>query len=175
MSSLTGDQFIRLGLIVSPILFGLAVLYTRASARRALAAIGASVAYALVSLAWDRIAIPAGLWTSPAFGNGSPPLLIYVPLGLAYGGGAGLVGWRIVRRWKGPGLGVFLAAWVLFGLAHDALVSTFTRLLAFGPGLLPYVADALAWASAMGLGLLVIRALGGEARSDLLSGEVTTG
>ncbi|RJQ53227.1 MAG: hypothetical protein C4521_08140 [Actinobacteria bacterium] len=171
---LTPDQILRLGLIVSPIVLFLAVLYSRAGTRRMIGAMAGGVAYAAVAYAWDTAALGLGWWGSPGIGGQAPPAIFYLPVAVAYGAPGALLGWRAARKWGRRGMGAFLSGWALFGIGHDRVVASLaatSRVLAFAPGIVPLLGDALRWASAAAVAQGVMWLVAGPPETDLLAGQ----
>ncbi len=172
MPILAPGTALAIGAIVAPFLFLISMHFTRATRPRALAAIAASVAFGLVNILWDQLAFRQSWWTYPAFARSGVLWLLYVPSGLVAGGAAGLVGWRIIRRFQTPGLLLFLAVWTLWGVLHDFGGAYFFKdsaLMAFAPGSAPVMADAALYASCEAIALAVIRLAGGPANRDPLA------
>jgi hypothetical protein len=107
----------------------------------------------------------AGWWWYPGLGGrayGEP--IWYAAAGLA-AAGAGLLGWRVQRRFGGPGLAVFLVACALYCGARDYRVAHAAgSVIAFGPGVLPWLADTTAAFALMALALAIQLGFGGDPR-----------
>lgn len=147
MPTLTSSQALIIGFIVAPSLFALAVWLTHATRRHVLGAVAGAALYAVVNFVWDRVAAEYGWWTYPAWSStGQFPLVGYVLAGLVGGGAFGLVGWRIIRRWRWRGLAIFLFFWAVYAVVHDyggSLLFASSGLMAFGAGPVPIIADVL--------------------------------
>ena len=174
---LTPDQVLKLALIMAPLLYALAVFYTRAARRRIVGSLCGAVTYAVLNLAADRAAVALGLWSFPAFPSSEPSPLLYLPIGLIYGGAVGLVGWRIIRRWHARGFLVFIAAWGVIGTTRDIISAAATAgsgLLVFAPGVGPHLADFFLWAACAAAAQTAMRLVAGPYGADSLAGAPTT-
>jgi len=90
---------------VSLILLGITTLLTRATPRRILGALAGGLAAALLNVGEDIVAFSLGWWYYPSVATSYGPPLMYVAVGLWYGAGVALIGWRLTRRfgWRGAG------------------------------------------------------------------------
>jgi hypothetical protein len=144
MPVLLPSQALLIGFIVAPSLFGLSVFFTHASRRHILGALVGAGLYALVNYAWDQAAAAFGWWSYPAWSDtGQFPPAAYLVAGLVGGGAFGLVGWRIIRRWRWKGFAVFLLFWAVYAIVHDyggSLLFASSRLMLFGAGPVPLIA-----------------------------------
>lgn len=151
------------------ILFAVAAFFSRAGLRRAVATLVAALPVIPMVMFYDRIAARYGWWFYPVVKAASAPVAWYIAGALGYGAAFGLVGWRVIRRWKGRGLVCFLLLFALFGVTRDYAYSVFTKFIVFGPGPLPLLADYFAYVSAAAVVQLLMRLIVGPARSDQLS------
>ena len=62
-----------------------------------------------------------------------------------------------------------LVVFALFGVTRDYLYSVTTRLIVFGPGLVPLIADLFAYASAAAVVQLLMYWIAGPAQADPLA------
>jgi hypothetical protein len=162
-------KILSLCILITTAIFLAVAYFTRASFRRI---VGVLIAAALIVpylLILDRTAFRLGWWHYPSVTSGNVPLVWYVSAALGYGAALGLVGWRVIRRWAGPGLVVFLLGFALFGVGRDFAYSLATRLIVFGAGPVPLLADFFAYAAAAMLVQLLMRWIVGPARSDPLA------
>ena len=147
MFTLTPRQALLIGFVVAPTLFVISAYFTRATLRRIVGALVGAATYSAVNYGLDRAAAALGWWTYPAWlGNGQFPLSAYVLAGLVGGGAFGLVGWRILRRWRWQGFIAFLLFWALYAVIHDyggSKLFASSGLMVFGPGLAPVIANVL--------------------------------
>ena len=174
MPVLSPQQAILIGYFVAPAIFLLCAYFTRSGVRRTMSGVAGAIAYCLVQYAWDRVAAASGWWSYPAYHSprGLPmPFEIYFFSGLVFAG-FGLVGWRIARRFGRIGMLAFLFGWSLWGFfldnAGSALFSS-SRLMVFGAGAAPKIADFLVYFTCMAAVLLAIRLVGGSYRVDPLA------
>jgi hypothetical protein len=151
-------------LVAAPLVFAVAVFFTRAPVRRLAGAFAGGVAFAAGNVCWDLLALHAGWWHYPGFGVHAP-LMWYAAAGLA-AAGITLVGWRAIRRFGRRGLLVFLVAFTVFCPIRDyGVAQSAEPTIAFSPGPLPWFADAAAGLSLMALATLIQLALGGDVQS----------
>ncbi len=147
MPVLTPQNALLIGFIVAPILFILSAYLTHATRRHILGALVGAGLYAGVNYVWDRAAAAFGWWTYPAWtASGRFPLTGYVLAGIVGGGAFGLVGCRILRRWRWKGLAVFLLFWAVYAVVHDyggSHLFASSGLMLFGAGPVPILADIL--------------------------------
>jgi hypothetical protein len=143
----------------------LAALATRAPARRVLDALAGGVCVAAFTAGWDHLAHLTGWWSHPPgapYGPSASPRAYYLGVGLWYGAGVGLLGWSITRRFGYRGTLAFLASLGAYGVVRDSVAARRFRVLSFGPGPGPLLADAIAWSSTAGAAQLVMRLLAGH-------------
>ena len=157
------------GVATTAIMFAVVAFFSRAGSRRTVGALLAATPVVPMVMFFDRIAAQLGWWHYPSVAAASAPLSWYVAAALWYGAALGLVGWRLIRRWATPGLLAFVMLFALFGVARDYAYSVTTRLIVFGPGLIPLLADLFAYASAAVVVQLLMRWIVGPAKSDALA------
>lgn len=171
MLVITPIQALWIGFIVAPLLFGLTAYFTRANRERILAAVAAALTYGLVNIIWDQVAFRMDWWSYPAFQNYGWWPIIYVPAGLVAGGAFGLIGWRVSRRYGSKGFIFFILLWSVWGMIHDfggGAAFQSSNLMAFGPGLIPVIADGLLYATCQLAAQGVLYLVGGPASADAL-------
>ena len=88
---------------------------------------------------------------------------------LFYDATLGLVGWRVIRRYGSRGLLIFLILFGLFGVMRDTLYSITTKIIVFGHGIMPLMADFFAYLSAAAIVQLVMVWIAGEPRAERLA------
>jgi hypothetical protein len=150
-------------------MFAVIAFFSRAGWRRIVGVLIAAIPVIPMVMFYDRIAAQMGWWHYPAVTAANAPLAWYVAAALGYGAAFGLVGWRIIRRWKIRGLLAFLLLFALFGVARDYGYSVTTRFIVFGPGPVPLLADLFAYGSAAAVVQLLMRGIVGPAQSDALA------
>jgi len=147
MLVLTSSQATLIAFIVAPGLFLLSAWLTHATRRHLLGALVGACLYAGLNFLWDHFAAAFGWWNYPGWSaSGQLPWMIYLLAGLVGGGAGGLVGWRIIRRWRWKGLAGFLLFWVFYALVHDVGGSHLfasSNLMQFGAGSVPILMDIL--------------------------------
>ena len=159
-------------ILVGPLVFLGFAFFTRARLPRILAALLGGVAAGALNVAWDLLGHREGWWSYPGMdGRGYGPLVWYVTGGLAFGGGFGLLGWRLHRRFGLRGLAIFLAAAALYGTLRDWVTSQTVAkgTIVFGAGALPWMADYAAWLTGCGLAQAIQIALRGDPRRECLA------
>ena len=154
---------------ITAILFVVIAFFTHAGLRRIIGVLLAAIPIIPMVMFYDKIAAQFGWWYYPAVTTSSAPLTWYVAAALGYGAGFGLIGWRVIRRWKMRGLLAFLLLFALFGVARDFGYSITTRFIVFGPGLVPLLADLFAYGSAAMVVQVLMRWIVGPAGSDALA------
>jgi uncharacterized membrane protein YkvA (DUF1232 family) len=151
------------------VLFAVSAFFTRATLRRMVGVLIGAIPIIPMVMFFDGIAAQRGWWYYPAVTTGDAPLAWYVSAALFYGAALGLVGWRVIRRYGWRGLIGFILAFALFGLMRDYLYSVTTRLIVFGPGMIPLTADFLSYASGAVVVQILMYWIAGPPRSDLLA------
>lgn len=169
MLDLTNPLLQLLLLLVAGLILLALVGATRPRRRRLLAAFLGGVAFGVLNVGWDVLAAAAGWWRYPAVSTSYAPPAFYAVAALVYGVGMDLVGWRIARRRGLAGLGTFLLALTILGVTRDHVQATATQVLAFGPGVVPTVVDALGYVSCLAIAQLVMHAIAGPAEADALA------
>lgn len=149
---------------VSIVLLALAVSFTGAGPRRTLAALVGGALAALLNVGWDLAASHTGWWRY-VDGAQTAGWAAYLPVALAFGAAAGLVGWRMTRAWGIPGLLLFLASFTSLGILRDTIYGARGLVFLFGEGIAPRIADAAGWLSLALVTQLAIRLLAGPARA----------
>jgi hypothetical protein len=155
--------------VATAVLFAVIAFFARAGMRRIIGALIAAIPIIPLIMLYDGIAARLGWWRYPSVPGGNAPLAWYIAAALFYGAALGLVGWRIIRRYGRPGLIVFLVGFALFGVARDYFYSVTAHLIEFGPGVLPYLGDVFAYASAAALVQILMYWIAGPPVSDPLA------
>jgi hypothetical protein len=147
MPILTPSKALLIGFIVAPSLFIICAFLTHATRRHVFGVVVGASLYAFVNYVWDRVAAAFGWWTYPSWtANGQFPLTGYILAGIVGGGAFGLVGWRIIKRWRWKGLAGFLLFWAAYAIVHDyggSVLFASSGLMLFGEGPVPIIADML--------------------------------
>ena len=154
---------------ITAILFGIIALFSRAGLRRIIGALLAAIPVIPMVMFYDNVAAQFGWWHYPSVTATSAPIAWYIAAALGYGAAFGLIGWRIIRRWKMHGLLVSLLLFALFGVARDYGYSVTTKFIIFGPGPIPLLADLFTYGSAAVVVQLLMRRIVGAAQSDVLA------
>jgi hypothetical protein len=144
------------------------VYFTRATARRVMAALIGGAAAGLLGLGAIALFENLGLWQVPFASTLYFLPLFYLGLSISvtpiY-----LVTWRLVRRFGWRGLAVFLCFVAVIGPPRDYLIAaTFPKWMVFAPGVAPILADAATYVGIVALGHGVMRLVAGPAGEDRL-------
>ena len=173
MPVISSSQALLIGFIVAPSLFMLSAYFTHATRRHILGAIVGAGLYSLINYLWDRVAANFGWWAYPAWSDsGQFPSTAYILSGIVGGGAMGLVGWRIIRRWRWKGFAGFLLFWAVYAIVHDyggSLLFASSGLMLFGAGPMPVIAIMLWYISGNALPPIVIWLIGDSPNRTLNS------
>jgi hypothetical protein len=162
-------KILILAWVVYGALLTAAVYFTRATIRRLLGSLAGGGSVALVSAGVEALAHARGWWRYTSDDTPYGPLAIYPLLIVAFAFLA-LIGWRVIRRFGGRGLAVFLAILAVVGTLRDYLISgSLMGLIVFAPGAVLVVIDAFLWAGLTALAIAVMRAVSGPAQNDRLA------
>jgi hypothetical protein len=155
--------------LASPVIFAAAAWFTRASTRRATAALVGGVVAALLNIGWDGVADRMDWW-SYAFTSSDAitPLALYIPVAFVFGAAAGLVGWRMMRAMGWTGVAVFFSAFVGLGVIRDHVIAAQSDVFVFGPGGAPHVVDALGYLTLALAVQVVMLVMAGPPKRDAL-------
>jgi hypothetical protein len=158
------------GTIATVILFAGIAFFTRAKPKRILGVLAGSLLLIPMVMFYDTVATRLGLWDYPSVPGGAPgPFAWYLSAAFFYGGGLGLIGWRLIRRFGTPGLIGFLIGFALFGATRDYIFSHTMGGIEFGPGPTPFLADLFSYGSPAAVVQLVMYWIAGPADSDPLT------
>jgi len=150
------------------VLLAITIYFTRATFRRVAGALIAGVTITVLIAGVDALAGKLGWWHYPGTETAFAPALMYVAAALWYGAGAGLIGWRLIRRFGWRGFVGFVGGMGVFGPLRDYAGAAATGAIVFAPGIVPALADAGCWAGGMAMAQVVMRLVSGPARSDPL-------
>ncbi len=167
--NLLDSNLLFASIAITAILFVLVAYFTRASLKRSLGALLSAIPVIPLVLTFDSIAAHLGWWHYPAFPTSHAPLAWYIAAAIGYGAALGLIGWRVIRRWSTPGLVLFIILFASFGVVRDYGYSVTTQIIIFGQGVLPWLADLFAYASAALLVQALMRWIIGPAQADRLA------
>ncbi len=154
---------------VTGVMFGAVAFFSRATSRRILGALIGGLPLIPMIMLYDAVAARRGWWHYPSVTGSQAPLAWYVAAALWYGAALGLVGWRVIRRFGRVGLTGFLISFAILGVARDYLHSITTRLIVFGSGPLPLIADLFAYASGAAVVQLCMHWIAGPPKADRLA------
>jgi hypothetical protein len=155
--------------VVAAAMFAVVVFFTRATFRRAVGALIAGLPLIPLIIFYDAIAARRGWWYYPSVNTGFVLVSWYLAAALWYGSGLGLVGWRVIRCFGSAGLAGFLVGFAILGTARDYLYSATTRLIVFGPGPVPWIADLFAYVSVAVVVQLLMYWVSGAPKADPLA------
>jgi hypothetical protein len=146
-----------------------AVYFTRATPRRVVGALAGGGVVALVGVGVEAWGHARGWWRYTADDTPYGPPAIYPLLVVAFAF-LGLIGWRVMRRFGGRGLAVFLGILAVVGTLRDYLIAgRLMGLVEFAPGVALAIIDGLLWAGLTALAIAVMLAVSGPAREDRLA------
>jgi hypothetical protein len=145
---------------------GAVVYFTRATARRVVAALLGGAVAALLALGAIAICEALGWWRIPFASTPYFLPLFYLGLSISltpiY-----LVTWRVARRFGWRGLAVSLCIVAIIGPPRDYLIAAmFPKWMVFAPGVAPILADAATYVGMVALGHIVMRLIAGRANKD---------
>jgi hypothetical protein len=148
---------------------GVVVYFTRATARRLVAALVGGAVAALLAMGAIALSEALGWWRIPFASTPYFLPLFYLGLSISltpiY-----LVTWRLTRRFAWRGLALFLCFVAVIGPPRDYLIAArFPRWMVFAPGLAPILADAVTYIGIVALGHFVMRLVAGAANADRLA------
>ena len=143
---------------------------TRAGYWRTAAALLSGLVAAAFAFGVDRAAFEFGWWTYGKMVTHAP-VAAYATTALWFGGGLGLVGWRMIRNWGGAGEALYFIGFVLLGLARDFALSATGVGFVWGEGYLPVAVSAASWLVIAFLVQLGMQVLVGSVDSDPLAPE----
>jgi hypothetical protein len=142
------------------------VYLTRATPRRVARALAGGVAAGAVAMGMIALCEAIGWWSVPL---ASTPYLLFAGLVISCSP-IYLITWRIARRFGWRGLAVFVAVVTVIGPPRDYLIAAkYPEWMAFSPGVLPILADAMADAAIVVVGHAVMRVVAGPAGADRLA------
>jgi hypothetical protein len=149
--------------------FGAVIYFTRATARRVVAALIGGASAALLGLGAIALCKALGWWEIPFSSTPFFLPLFYVGLAISltpiY-----LVTWRLARRFRWRGLAVFIGSVAVIGPPRDYLIAaTFPKWMVFAPGVAPVLADAVTYVGMVAVGHAVMRVFAGPAIEDQLA------
>ncbi|MDP1631817.1 MAG: hypothetical protein Q8L66_10405 [Caulobacter sp.] len=163
-----GPFVICVASVFSALLFALTAWFTRASYWRVAAALMGGLVAAALSLGWDVLAFEMGWWRY-GYTKAHAPITAYAPVLFWFGGGMGLIGWRMIRSWGAPGEIGFFLLFPLVGLGRDLIFAAGTGTFTFGPTPWSIIMDLVAWLSIAFVVQLVMQLLVGPVDGDALA------
>jgi len=154
---------------VYAVVFGVTIYFTRATTRRALAALAGGAVVAVAGFGVEVLCQALGVWRYPWSDTGYGSPLMYPGLVLVWAMLA-LIGWRVTRRFGWRGQAVFLTAVTVLGTLRDYIYAwEAPELIAFAPGPATVLIDAVCWAGLTALAQVVMRLVAGPASADWLA------
>jgi len=167
----TGQIILMIGFYFA---FFIAVAYfTRAKVRRILGALAAGAVFGLLALPALALGEAQGWWRVPQAGSSHFQLLLWLGFAISCAP-TYLILWRVVRRFGGRGLAVFVVASAIIGPPRDYwIAATFPAWMTFAPGIAPVLADATIYALLVIVGHVVMRMVVGPAQEDSLARQLS--
>ncbi len=143
-----------------------AVYFTRPTLRRVMGALAGGAAAGVFGMGAIVIGNVFEVWRVPI--SWTPVFLTLFYLGLSISvSPIYLVTWRIARRFGWRGLAVFIGVVTIIGPPRDYMYAAmFPEWMVFAPGILPVIADALAYLGIVVLGHGVMCLIAGPSLQD---------
>ncbi len=94
---LLDPNLLFVGITITAVMFAVVAFFSRASLLRIIGVLLAAIPVMPMVVVYDKIAAQLGWWHYPAVTTADAPLAWY-------GAALGLIGWRVIRRWRTPGL-----------------------------------------------------------------------
>jgi len=153
------------------VLVVVAIYFTRAAPKRVFGAIVAGSVATAIGIAFDVAGDAMGWWHYTIAGTAYGPPLMYVAVGLWYGVGVTLIGWRVIRRFGRRGLIAFIGFMAVYGPLRDYAGVALTRgtVQVISPGLMPLVGDMVLWASLNAVAQGILWLIAGSPDADRLA------
>jgi hypothetical protein len=145
--TITGSQLVGIDGICL-VLVAVVIYFTRAAPKRVFGAVVAGSVATAIGIGFDVVGDAMGWWHYTMVRTPYGPPLMYVALGLWYGVGVTLIGWRVIRRFRRRGLIAFIGFMAVYGPLRDYAASPLTKgtVQVISPDIMPLVDMAL-WAS----------------------------
>jgi len=145
--------------------------FTRATPIRFLAAIIGGVAATAVGIGFDVLGHSLGWWHYVGVATPYGPPLMYVAVGLWYGVGLALVGWRIARRFGSRGQLAFIVFMAVYGPVRDyvGVALSHGRIQVIALGIIPVLGDVALWVSVIGVAQAVMWLVAGRTYQEPLA------
>jgi len=148
-------------LVVMPVVFILAGIFTHAPAKRVGAALAGGLIAAFIGAWLDAIGTRIGLWHYVTASPDHAPWPIYVAAGFLQGAAA-LVGWRIRLRFGVFGLLLWLGFVAAAATVQDYLAAALgPKIQSIEPGIAPAIGDFIVWSIVTSITFSVTCAFGG--------------
>ena len=155
--------------VFSGLLFLVCAWLTRAPYWRAAAALLGGLVAAALRFCLDMVAFHFDWWT---FGDvGYAPVITYAPVVFWFGGGLGLVGWRMMRNWGSFGEIAFFLSFILLGVARDVVLAIGVGPLTITQQGLPLIIAGVGWLVMAVVVQVVMQLLVGSVDADPLAPE----
>jgi hypothetical protein len=139
---------------------------TRATPRRVLGAVCGGAVAGAISMAIIALCEAIGWWRMPI---ASMHFLLYFAISISLSP-IYLVTWRIARRFGWRGLAIFTAIVTIIGAPRDYFIAAkFPQWMVFSRGVMPIVADSLAYFLIVVAGHAVMRIVAGPSVADPLA------
>ena len=151
-------------IIIPPILYTALALWIRPPWKVIGISFITGVVMGCLNVLGDMLAHYQGWWTYPFTTANHAPLTFYLGTVIFYGAGImGLVGWWVQKKFGMRGGVVMLIAFPLWGLLRDfggtALAGQTGKMIVWGSGVVPVLADFLLWGCAGAAGFFIMLGL----------------
>jgi len=145
------------------------VYFTRPASRRLVGAFAGGAVVGVFGMGAIVLGNALALWRVPIFWV-RPYFVVLFYLGLAISvTPIYLVTWRLVRRFGWHGLAVFTCIVAIIGPPRDYLYAAkYPAWMVFTPGVVPVIADGLAYVGIVLIGHTVMRLVAGDSSADRL-------
>lgn len=155
--------------VFSGLLFLVCAWLTRAPYWRAAAALLGGLVAAALRFCLDMVAFHFDWWN---FGDVAyAPIITYAPIVFWFGGGLGLVGWRMMRNWGSVGEIAFFLGFILLGVARDVVLAIGVGPLTITQQGLPLIIAGVGWLVMAVVVQIVMQLLVGSVDADPLAPE----
>ena len=155
--------------IFSGLLFLVCAWLTRAGYWRTAAALLGGLVAGALRFGLDMVAYRFDWWS---FGDSAyAPIITYAPVVFWFGGGLGLVGWRMIRNWGSGGEIAFFVGFILLGVARDVVLAIGVGPLTITQNGLPLIIAGVGWLVMAVVVQIIMQLLVGSVDADPLAPE----
>jgi Protein kinase domain len=149
-------------------LFGVAVYFSRPTARRLLGAFAGAAVFALLFGELVQAASSMGWWHYALTNMPSMPVFLPAVGIVCWSTMLALISWRVTRRFGWRGQLTFIGIMSVEGPLRDHIGAATTGLIVIAPGVIPLIGHAAIWSLSVVAMQGVMRLVAGPARTDRL-------